>query len=87
MAQLVEAESISMSSSVASKHIMRYCTNIVLTSPSNKFYHNNVNKLQRYIYRVIGVDFFLKKANSKGARIFIQMLFMYRVSQKKKHFL
>ena len=32
----------------------------------------------------IGFDFFLKKANSRGARIFIQTLFsMYRVFQKK----
>ena len=32
----------------------------------------------------IGVDFFLKKANSRGARIFIRTLFsLYRVSQKK----
>ena len=36
------------------------------------------------VFPPIGVDFFLKKANSRGARIFIQTLFsMYWVSQKK----
>ena len=37
-----------------------------------------------YIYIGIGLDFFLKKANSKGARIFLRSLFfVYWMSPKK----
>ena len=41
--------------------------------------------IQYILYIGIGVDFFLKKANSSGARIFIRSLFfVYRVARKNE---